>query len=160
MPSQSFVIPVEQAPLQFQRMMAEAPAAAAFILGTLALLLSSLGIFGLVSQLVTQRTREIAIRVSLGAQIRDVVRMVMGQTLRPVVVGAALGLAGALGISVLLAKMVVLADAPDLTYGAGAFDPVTFSGALAVLTLVILVASAVPVRRATRIAPAEALRNE
>jgi len=160
LPSRSFVIGVDQAPLQLQRMMAEAPAVVAVILGTLALLLASLGIFGLVSQLVTQRTREIAIRVSLGAQIRDVIRMVMGQTLRPVILGAAIGLAGALGISTLLAKMVVLADAPDLTYGAGAFDPATFCGALAVLTLVILVASFVPVRRATRIAPADALRNE
>jgi len=90
----------------------------------------------------------------------SVIRMVMGQTLRPVIPGAAMGLAGALGISSLLAKMVVLADAPDLTYGARVFDPVTFSGALAVLTLVILLASFAPVRRATRIAPAEALRNE
>jgi putative ABC transport system permease protein len=160
LPSQSFVIGVDQAPLQLQRLMAEAPALAALVLGTLALLLASLGIFGLVSQLVTQRTREIAVRVSLGAQTADVAGMVMRQTLRPVVLGSAFGLAGALGVSALLAKMIVLADAPDLTYGAGAFDPVTFSGALAALTVVILIASFVPVRRATRIAPAEALRND
>ena len=96
----------------------------------------------------------------MGAQVADVAGMVMRQTLRPVVLGAAVGLAGALGVSAFLAKMIVLADAPDLTYGAGAFDPVTFSGALAVLIVVILIASFVPVRRATRIAPAEALRND
>src|ERR1017187_7157265 len=121
-----------------------APAVTAFMLGALALLLAALGVFGVVSQLVTQRTREIAIRVSLGAQNRDVARMVMGQTLRPVFWGAVIGLAGALGISALLAKMMLAADMPDLTYGAGAFDPLTFSGALLALTLVIVVASLVP----------------
>jgi len=160
LPAQTFMAGLDEAPMQLQRMMAEAPAIVASALGALALLLASLGIFGLVSHMVTLRTREIAIRVSLGAQIRDVVRTVMGQTMRPVAIGAAIGLAGALGISVLLAKLIVTVDAPDLTYGAGAFDPVTFCGSLAVLTVVIAVASIVPVRRATRIAPADALRNE
>ena len=160
LPAQTFLVGLDKAPVQIQRLMAQAPAVTAFILGALALLLASLGVFGVVSQLVAQRTREIAIRVSLGAQRQDVIRMVMGQTLRPVLLGAVAGLAGALGISVLLAKMVVTADMPDLTYGSGAFDPVTFSGVLAVLTMVILAASVVPVRQATRIAPADALRNE
>jgi hypothetical protein len=160
LPTQTFVVGLDQAPLQLQQMMAEAPAMVALVLGAMALLLASLGIFGLVSHLVTLRTREIAVRVSLGAQIPDVVRMVIGQTMRPVAIGAALGLAGALGISALLAKLVLAADAPDLTYGAGAFDPATFGGALAVLMLVILLASVAPVRRATRISPADALRNE
>lgn len=160
LPAQTFLVAVDKAPIQVQRMMAEAPAVTAFILGGLALLLAALGVFGVVSQLVTQRTREIAIRVSLGAQVGDVIRMVMGQTLRPVMLGAAAGLVGALGISGLLAKMLVAPNMPDLTYGSGAFDPLTFSGVLSVLTLVIVVASFVPVRRATRIAPADALRNE
>lgn len=160
LPAQTFMAGLDEAPMQLQRMMAEAPAMVASALGALALLLASLGIFGLVSHMVTLRTREIAIRVSLGAQIRDVVRTVMGQTMRPVAIGAGIGLAGALGISALLAKLIVTVDAPDLTYGAGAFDPVTFCGSLAVLTAVIAVASIVPVRRATRIAPADALRNE
>ncbi|MBZ5623247.1 MAG: ABC transporter permease [Acidobacteriia bacterium] len=160
LPSQTFIVGLDQAPVQLQRMMAEAPALVAFVLGILALLLASLGIFGLVSQLVTQRTREIAIRVSLGAQVGDVIRMVMAQTLRPVLLGSAAGMAGALAISVLLAKMMGAPDMPDLTYGSGAFDPLTFSGVLSVLTLVILIASFLPVRRATQIAPAEALRNE
>jgi predicted permease len=160
LPALSMVIAEDQAPVQIQRLMAEGPAVVALLLGILALSLASLGIFGLVSQLVTQRTREIAIRVSLGAQTRDVVRMVMRQTLRPVIPGAIVGLAGAFAISMLLAKMVVMADMPDLTYGAGAFDPVTFAGVLAILTLVSLIAGFGPVRRATRIAPAAALRNE
>ncbi len=160
LPAQTVLVALDKAPSQIQRMMAEAPAVTAFMLGVVALLLASLGVFGVVSQLVAQRTREIAIRASLGAQNRDVIRMVIGQTLRPVLVGALAGLAGALAISALLAKMVVTPDMPDLTYGSGAFDPITFSGVLAVLMLVILVASFAPVRRATRIAPADALRNE
>ncbi|HEV3198944.1 MAG TPA: ADOP family duplicated permease [Bryobacteraceae bacterium] len=160
LPAQTFLVPLDKAPIEIQRWMAEAPALTAFILGALALLLAALGVFGVVSQLVTQRTREIAIRVSLGAQVGDVIRMVMGQTLRPVLLGAAAGLAGALGISGLLARLLVAPDMPDLTYGSGAFDPLTFSGVLSVLTLVILIACFVPVRRATRIAPADALRNE
>jgi len=160
LPALTTVVALDQAPMELQRMMAEAPAAVAFVLGSLALFLASVGIFGLVTHLVTERTREIAIRVSLGAQIRDVVRTVLGQTMRPVMIGAVLGLAGAIAVSVLLSRLIVMADAPDLTYGAGAFDPITFMGSLAVLTLAVLAASILPVRRATRIAPAEALRAE
>ncbi|HLK62168.1 MAG TPA: ADOP family duplicated permease [Bryobacteraceae bacterium] len=160
LPAQTFVVAMDKAPIEIQRMMAEAPAVTALMLGVLALLLASLGIFGVVSQLVVQRTREIAIRVSLGAQSGDVIRMVTGQTLRPVAIGALVGLAGSLSISGVLRKMVITPDMPDLTYGSGAFDPITFGGVLMVLTLVIVIASFVPVRRATRIAPAEALRNE
>lgn len=160
LPAQTFLVALDQAPVEIQRMMAKAPAVTAFGLGLLALLLASLGVFGVVSQLVARRTQEIAIRVSLGAQGRDVIRMVMGQTMRPVILGAGVGLAGAIGISTMLSKMMVAPDMPDLTYGSGAFDPVTFFGVLVVLTAVILAASFAPVRRATRIAPAAALRNE
>ncbi len=160
LPSQTFQVGLDRAPIELQRLMAEVPAVVSLFLGGLAMLLASLGIFGVVSQLVVQRTREIAIRVSLGAQVRDVARLVIGQTMRAVSVGAAFGLAGAIALSVLLSKMVVAADMPDLTYGAGAFDPWTFAGVLGVLVLVIAVASFAPMRRATRIAPAEALRND
>jgi ABC-type antimicrobial peptide transport system permease subunit len=70
------------------------------------------------------------------------------------------GLAGAIGLSVLLGKMLVTPEMPDLTYGSGAFDPFTFFAVLGTLTLVIALASFIPVRRATRIDPAEALRND
>lgn len=160
LPSQTILVPLDKAPVEIQKMMAEAPATVALMLGALALLLASLGVFGVVSQLVTQRTREIAIRVSLGAQQRDVVRIIMTQTLRPVIFGSVFGLAGAFAISGLLAKMLAAPDMPDLTYGSGAFDPLTFLAVLAVLTAVVLIASMVPVRRAIQIAPAEALRNE
>jgi predicted permease len=160
LPSQATMFTMTDGPVQIQRMMARAPATVAVILGSLALVLASVGILGLVSQLVTRRTREIAIRVSLGAQEREVIGLVLRQTLRPVILGAAAGLAGAMGLSALLASMVAIPEMPDLTYGAGAFSPATFIGALAVLLMVILAASCLPLYRAARIEPAEALRNE
>jgi predicted permease len=160
LPSQTYLMTMERGPMEIQRMMAEAPGAAASVLGGLALLLAAVGVFGLVAQLVAKRTREIAIRVSLGAQRADVIRLVMLQTLRPVFLGTAVGLAGALGISALLAAMVVAPDMPDLTYGAGAFSAASFAAALAILAATIALASFLPVRRATRVQPAEALRNE
>ncbi len=160
LPAQTSLIALDQAPLELQRLMAGAPALAAGALGAMALLLAMLGVFGLVSQLVAQRRRELAIRISLGAQRRDILRTVLGQTLRPVVAGGVVGLAGAGGISILLSSMVRLPDMPDLTYGAGAFDPALIAGTLALLTAAVLAASVAPLPRAARIAPADALRNE
>jgi putative ABC transport system permease protein len=77
-----------------------------------------------------------------------------------VVWGAALGLAGALGVSALLQSLIVMPDVPDLTYGAGAFDPVAFIGVLSTLIVTIAIASLVPMRRAVRVDPAVALRDE
>ncbi|PWT91475.1 MAG: hypothetical protein C5B56_03780 [Proteobacteria bacterium] len=160
LPSQSTIFTLTQGPGEIQRMMAQAPAVVSVVLGSLALLLAALGMFGLASQLVAQRTREIAIRLAVGACRRDVVRLVLAQSLRPVLVGAVFGAAGAAGISALLHAMVAGVEMPDLTFGAGAFDPATYGGSLLTLTLAVLLAAALPLRRATRIAPAEALRNE
>ena len=82
------------------------------------------------------------------------------QTLRPVAWGAAVGLLGAFGVSALLRALIVMPDVPDLTYGAGAFDPLTFLGVLSVLAAVVAIAALIPMRRATRVDPAVALRNE
>jgi ABC-type antimicrobial peptide transport system permease subunit len=160
LPAAAFVIPMETGPVEIQKMMAQAPAVAATILGTLALVLAAVGVFGLVWQLVTRRTREIAIRMALGANRRDVARLVLWQTLQPVALGASLGLAGAVAISALLAAMVVAPDLPDLTYGVGAFHPFAFCGALAVLAIVVMAACLGPLRVAARVAPADALRME
>ncbi len=160
LPSQTYLITMEQVPLAFQRFMAEGPAWVSAILGSLALLLAAVGIFGLVAQLVAQRTREIAIRVSLGAQNRDVTRLVIGQTMRPVALGAVFGLAGAASASALLSTMLRQPDMPDLTYGAGAFDMVSFLLALGALAVMIALASFGPLRRALGVEPAAALRNE
>ena len=160
LPASAIVIPMEAGPVELQKMMAEGPAVAATILGVLALVLAAVGVFGLVWQLVARRKREIAIRIALGAGRRAVAKLVLGQTLRPVALGAAVGLTGAGGISALLAAMVVAPDMPDLTYGVGAFHPLVFCGALGVLGVVVALACLGPLRRAGRIAPADALRME
>jgi hypothetical protein len=160
LPSQTVTMPLDQGPVELQKMMSEAPAMAASALGAMALLLAAVGIFGLVSQLVAQRTREIAIRVAMGAQGRDVARLVAVETLRPVAAGSVFGLAGAAGLAALLRTMIVSPDTPDLTYGAGAFDLPTLCGALLILGAAVCLAGFVPARRALHIAPAEALRSE
>jgi predicted permease len=160
LPSQSILFTLTQGPGEIQRMMAETPALVSAGLGALALLLGAVGMFGLASQLVAQRTREIAIRMAIGAERGDVVRLVLAQSMRPVLAGAAVGTAGAMGISALLRSMVAGVEMPDLTFGAGAFDPITYAGALLTLAAAVVLATALPLRRATGIAPAEALRNE
>ena len=160
LPSQTILLSLEQGPMELQRLIAEAPAVVSSILGLLALVLAAVGVYGVVAYLVTRRTREIGVHIALGAQNRDVIGMVLRQSLRPVGAGVIGGLIGAMGLSGLLAALVALPDVPDLTYGAGAVDPATFLGALTTLTVVVLLASFIPVRRATRVAPAVALRNE
>jgi predicted permease len=160
LPARTFLITMEQGPVRIQELMAQAPAVAAAVLGGLALILACLGIYGVVSHLVSQRTREIGIRMALGAARWDVLAVVGSQTLRPVAWGAAVGLLGAFGVSGFLRALIVMPDVPDLTYGAGAFDPVTFLGVLCVLGAVVVVAAFAPMRRATLVDPAVALRNE
>jgi ABC-type antimicrobial peptide transport system permease subunit len=160
LPARTFMVSMEQGPLRIQELMAKAPAVAAAVLGGLALILACVGIYGVVSHLVSQRTREIGIRLALGAARWDVVAAVGNQTLRPVACGGAVGLLGAFGVSGLLRALIAMPDAPDLTYGAGAFDPVTFLGVLSALGAVVVIAAFVPMRRATRVEPAVALRSE
>ena len=160
LPSLTIMAAIAQSPMKLQLWMAEAPALAAAILGGLALLLACLGIFGVVSRLVALRTREIGIRIALGASRRDVASMVGKQSLVPVVWGGAVGLAGALGVSAVLQSLIAMPDVPDLTYGAGAFDPVAFAGVLAALAATVAIASLAPMRRAVRVEPAMALRDE
>ncbi len=160
LPARTFIASMQQGPVRIQELMARAPAVAASVLGGLALLLACLGIYGVVSHLVSQRTREIGIRTALGASRWDVMAVVGSQTLRPVAWGAAAGLLGAVGVSGLLRTMIVMPDVPDLTYGAGAFDPVAFLGVLSLFGAVVLIAAFVPMRRATLVEAAVALRNE
>ncbi|HET9753730.1 MAG TPA: ABC transporter permease, partial [Myxococcales bacterium] len=117
----------------------------------LALALSALGIYGVTSYAVTQRTREIGVRLAIGAQPRDVLAMVMGGALRLAGIGVCIGLlVSLLGARVLAAQL----------YGVGARDPVTYLGIAALLAAVALFASWLPARRATRVDPAVALRAE
>jgi putative ABC transport system permease protein len=117
----------------------------------LALALSALGIYGVTSYAVTQRTREIGVRLAIGAQPRDVLAMVMGGALRLAALGVGLGLlVSLLGARILAAQL----------YGVGARDPLTYLGIAALLGAVALFASWLPARRATRVDPAVALRAE
>ncbi|HEY6909738.1 MAG TPA: ABC transporter permease [Myxococcales bacterium] len=117
----------------------------------LALALSALGIYGVTSYAVTQRTREIGVRLAIGAQPRDVLAMVMGGALRLAAMGVGIGLfVSLLGARVLAAQL----------YGVGARDPLTYSGIAALLGAVAVFASWLPARRATRVDPAVALRAE
>jgi predicted permease len=121
------------------------------IFATLALMLGAVGIYGLISYSVEQRTSEIGIRVALGAQRADVLRLVLMQGLKLVLIGLAVGTAGALGVTRVLRSLL---------YGISPTDPFTFTGACVLLTVVALAACYVPARRAMRVDPATALRNE
>jgi predicted permease len=121
------------------------------IFAGLALALAAVGIYGVMSFATAQRTREMGIRMALGAEPRDVLRLVLSDGLKLAVAGAGLGLLGAL----LLARAVA-----HLFYGVSAHDPVTFLGVVVVLMSVALLACWVPARRAMRVDPTVALRSE
>jgi len=121
------------------------------VFGLTGLILSGLGIFGMVSYSVAQRTHEIGIRMALGAQGADVLRMVLRQGLRVTSLGVAIGLALAFVVTRLLSSLL---------YGVSATDPATFVGVSLLLAVVAMLASYIPARRATKVDPMVALRYE
>jgi putative ABC transport system permease protein len=121
------------------------------IFAGLALLLAAVGIYGVMSYSVTQRTNEIGIRVALGAQPADVFRIIVGEGLRLALLGVAVGLVAALILTRVLQSFL---------FGISASDPLTFTGVAVLLTLVGVAASFFPARRATRVDPIVALRYE
>jgi ABC-type antimicrobial peptide transport system permease subunit len=116
-----------------------------------ALLLAGLGIFGVISYIVTERIHEIGIRIALGAEKKNILQMVLRQGLRLAMAGAAVGLVGAVVVSHLMV---------GLLYGVSPTDPLTFAGVAFLLIAVALLACYIPARRALRVDPLVALRNE
>ena len=117
----------------------------------LALLLSCVGIYGVISYAVGRRTHEIGVRMALGAQRKDVMRLVLGESAKMALVGVAAGIAGAFGLTRLMANQL---------FGISAHDPLTFGAVAILLALVALAACYLPARRAVRVDPAIALRCE
>jgi predicted permease len=121
------------------------------IFALLALSLSSIGIYGVISYLVGQRTQEIGIRVALGARRWDVLRLVLSNSLKMAALGVVVGIGTSLALTRLMAKML---------YGISPNDPLTFFAVAAILALVAFAASYIPARRAMRVDPIVALRYE
>jgi len=158
--SRTHIITMQDGPMALQRLMATFPATIALVLAVAGLALASVGVYGVVSQIVTRRTREIGIHIALGAARRSVVWLVATKTLRPVAWGAAIGGISAFALSLVLRAFISAPDVPDLTFGAGTFNPAVFAGVLAVLLIVVIAALIVPARRAIMVDPVRTLRSD
>ena len=119
--------------------------------GVVALVLACIGLYGLLSYEVARRTRELGIRMALGAQTRDLLRLVVGQGILLVLIGTVIGIAAAMGVTRFISAML---------YGIHANDPATITGVAILLTLVALAACYIPARRAMKVDPMIALRYE
>src|SRR5438094_7172625 len=144
-------------PQPFSEILAEALGQAKLVMVLLgvfagvALLLATVGIYGAVAYTVEQRTSEIGVRMALGAQTMDVLRLVMGQGMRPVVIGLVIGIAAAFALGRLIASQL---------FEVSAHNPALLGGATILLAGAALIACLLPARRATLVDPVQALRTE
>jgi hypothetical protein len=127
------------------------------VLGALALILTLSGLFSVLSYLVEQRTKEIGVRMALGASARDVSRLVVGQTITPVGIGLTIGAGMALALGILL---VSLPDAAPIAEIVRLFDPVAYLAGVSVIIAACALAAWVPAMRASRIDPMNSLRHD
>ena len=121
------------------------------IFAGVALLLAAIGVYGLMAYAVQQRTQEIGIRMALGAQKRDVLKLVVGHGMRLALIGLLAGVAGALALTQLMANLLYQVKPPD---------PMTFAVVCALLAGIVLLACWLPARRAAKVDPMTALRSE
>ena len=139
---------ITTSPAAFLRRM---PAWLIGVFALLALVLASIGIFGVISYSVSQQTREIGVRIALGAKSREIQTMIVGRGMKLALVGVGIGLAGAWALS----RFIV-----DLLFGVSATDPLIFTGMAILLVAVALLACYLPAFRASRVDPMVALRYE
>jgi putative ABC transport system permease protein len=158
--TRAHVVMMRDGPMALQQLMASVPALITLALAFAGLALAAVGIYGVIAQIVTRRRREIGIRLALGAGRRRVVWLIATKTLRPVAWGAIAGGVGACGLSLVLRSLIAMPDAPDLTFGAGAFNPTVLAAVFGLLVVIVTVAVAVPARRAVMIDPVRTLRAD
>ena len=154
------LVSLEEGHIRVQRLLAQMLTVFAGVMACLAVPLAAVGIYGVVAYLVSQRTREIGLRMALGATRGGVLRLILRQSMRPVGIGAGLGFVLAVASSSVLHVLLVLPGAPDLLFGVSFLDPAVFVGLTCLLAAVALAASWIPARRAMRVEPMTALRCE
>jgi predicted permease len=150
---EGLVVRVEplEANLEFWRSLSRLVTSLAAALGALALVLAAVGVYGVVAYAMSRRTREIGIRMALGANAPDVLRLVLAQTMRPVVIGAAVGLLACAAVSRILASVL---------FGVSTLDPLALVGGTLFVLGVALAAGALPARRAASVDPTTTLHHE
>lgn len=154
------LINVEEGMVRIQRVMSQALVALAAMLAALSLALAGVGIYGVVGCVVSHRTKEIGIRMALGATPGGVLNSVIVQGLRPCLTGMAVGIGLAAALSSLLHQTLMFPGSMDFFYGVPFYDPLTFLGLSGFVAGIVALASAVPARRALRVDPMVALRYE
>jgi ABC-type antimicrobial peptide transport system permease subunit len=154
------LVTLEDAFVRAQILMARTFTLSATFLAGLALLLASIGVYGVMAFLVSQREKELGIHMALGASRRNVLLLMLREGMRPVIFGIVLGIVGALAASGFMRALLIFPGSVDLLYGARWFDPLAFVGLSLLLVTIALLACYIPAQRATQLDPLVALRHE